>query len=305
MLKKVLFPKVVVYRNVIENVEDILKTIKDSQEREERFFIKKWEDWNNNGLAANASIYENNKESILENEIGKKEYEKIVEIEDAYWKVVEDYISDWKDYSDWPYVTNWNMKKDINFSQLFPTDQMLLMYNSNTNQRLAMSYHTDQHQFDSQSAKHHLFITVTVYLNDDYGDGELSFIKENTKEINYFKPKAGDITVFPSGLPYFHGVEPISSGKKYLSRMFVTCKYDGSEEWNMNKNLYGEEKWKNMEKDRIDVEWNLPKWFRVPVFLDDNENDFKLAQAHGEKIFFLYKKNEAKENFLIRWNDEV
>lgn len=305
MLKKILFPKVVVYRNVIENVNDILSIIKQSQVGNNNSFIQEWGDWAGKGLSATASLYVNNNKEILNTDVGKAEKNILKQIEETLWKISKDYIDDWKNVGSWPYVKDWTFDKDKKFSQLAPTEQQVLMYYPNNNKRLAMSYHTDQHQYDLHSNKNHLLITCTIYLNDDYEDGELSFIKEDTNEINYFKPKAGDVTVFPSGLPYFHGVEPISEGNKYLLRMFITCKYDGSEEWNINKNFYGKNLWFKMEKERIEKEWNLPKWFRVPIFLDDDEkNDEKIHEAHGEKIYFPYSKKEAKETFLIRWDDE-
>lgn len=306
MLKKILFPKVVVYRNVVKNVNDILNVVKESQKNTNGFFIQKWEDWNNKGLSATISIYTQNKNEILKTNTSNIQEKVLKELEYAFWKVSEDYIKDWKDVGNWPYVKDWTFDKNKNFSQLIPTNQQVLMYDSNTNKRLAMNYHTDQHQYDADSNKNQLFITITFYLNDDYEEGELSFIREDTNEINYYKPKAGDITVFPSGMPYFHGVEPISNGKKYLIRTFIACKYEGSEQWNINKNLYGENVWSQMEKKRIEEEWNLSKWFRVPIFLDDDEeNDYKIKNSHGNKIYFSYNKKEAKEKFLVRWDNEI
>ena len=61
-----------------------------------------------------------------------------------------------------------------------------------------------------------------------------------------------------------------------------------------------------MEKKRIEEEWNLSKWFRVPIFLDDDEeNDYKIKNSHGNKIYFSYNKKEAKEKFLVRWDNEI
>jgi len=304
MIKKILSPKVVVYRNVFSNPQETLASILDSKERETNFVFKKWEHWGQYGFSSTASLYGNDFERIMDSPIGRSESNIFLSIEDAYWKVVEDYIKEWKSVGDWPYVTDWSFTRGQDFIDLKPTDPILLMYNPNPQDRLAMSYHTDQHQFDFESPKDHLFITVTIYLNDDYGGGELSFIKEDTKEISYFKPKAGDITVFPSGLPYFHGVESISSGQKYLLRMFVTCKYDGSESWNRNKKNYGAELWEKMEKERIESDWNLSKWFRLPVFLDDTEENLENQNVHGERIYFPYNREEAKKNFLVRWDSD-
>lgn len=303
MIKKTLFPKVIVYRNVIEDVDSLLSVIKDSQSADlvsssEKSFIKGWSDWNYGGLMSNANIFVKDKDLFMSTELGRKQYEQLQKLDKAFVKVVDDYISEWKDIGVWDYVKIWEFDEDLEKS-----DINLLMHESNPEPRLAMSYHTDFHQFDKDSpgAKH--LITVTTYLNDDYEEGELSFIKEDSAEINYYKPKAGDITVFPSGEPFYHGVEPILSGKKYLCRMFVYAHSLGSSKWHDDSKKYGKDNFFYMEKDRIKEEWNRPKYFRVPVFLDDDLSDPKVKDAHGKKINIPYNKREAKEKFLITWED--
>lgn len=308
MIKKIFMPKVVVYRDVIDDVNGIFDVVKQSQlvnDSNQNYFIKKWESWNDSGLISNASLFVDNKHEMLQTEIGRVQYESLMKINNAFWEVMEDYIDEWKNYDGWPYIKNWNIKRGDNSNQLVQTDQNLLMYYPDLSRRLALSYHTDNHQYDTDSKGWKLFITLTVYLNDDYEDGELSFIKEDTNEISYYKPKAGDITVFPSMLPYFHGVEPISKGKKYLSRMFFAINYEGSEEWNNSVKKYGEEKFLKMEETRIKRVWNDQKYFRVPIFLDDDLNDELIKKAHGQIIKFPYLRKKAKEDFLIRWDDEI
>jgi hypothetical protein len=50
-----------------------------------------------------------------------------------------------------------------------------------------------------------------VYLNDDYEGGELSFINQNLT----FKPKAGDLVLFPGNINYWYNVEP-ANGSRYI-----------------------------------------------------------------------------------------
>ena len=50
-----------------------------------------------------------------------------------------------------------------------------------------------------------------VYLNDDYEGGELSFINQNIS----FKPKAGDLVMFPGNIHYWYNVEP-TNGSRYI-----------------------------------------------------------------------------------------
>ena len=58
---------------------------------------------------------------------------------------------------------------------------------------------------------------------DDYDGGDICFYI-NGDFVNY-KPKAGDILVFPSGMPYYHGVKTIRNGNKFFIRNFISQKY--------------------------------------------------------------------------------
>jgi predicted 2-oxoglutarate/Fe(II)-dependent dioxygenase YbiX len=54
-------------------------------------------------------------------------------------------------------------------------------------------------------------ISTTLYLNDDYLGGELFFDK-----IDFlYKPKMGDLIIFPSSFPFSHEAKPVTSGTKY------------------------------------------------------------------------------------------
>jgi len=54
-------------------------------------------------------------------------------------------------------------------------------------------------------------VSSVMYLNDDYEGGELWF---PFLDLTY-KPKAGDIVIFPSTYIYAHASKPITSGVKY------------------------------------------------------------------------------------------
>lgn len=305
MRKKILMPKVVVYRDIIKNIDDIFNLVKISKESKGSSIIPKWENWNHDGFMSTPDIFNLENVKSLKTEQEKKEYLYLNYIYNSYWTILKDYISDWKLVGSWPYVKDWTLNKDNKEQQLQLTNQILLTYSANPNERLAMNYHTDEHQFNLDAKGSHLFITITVYLNDDYDGGELSFLNEESNTLIYYKPKAGDITVFPSFLPFYHGVEALHKNEKYLIRNFITCEYEGSEEWNKNFELHGKDTWEKIEKDRIEKEWNDSKYYRLPVFLDDDEeNDLILKAAHGKRILFPLTKKEAKEKFLIRWENE-
>lgn len=55
-------------------------------------------------------------------------------------------------------------------------------------------------------------VSIVVYLNDDYEGGELYFPRLDNLT---YKPKAGDIAVFPSNYIYEHASLPLKSGVKY------------------------------------------------------------------------------------------
>lgn len=119
--------------------------------------------------------------------------------------------------------------------------------------RYSMHYHTDfqREKADAPGLKYAL--TCTMYLNDDYEGGELTFKIANDSggfdTIDY-KPGAGDVIVFPSREPYFHGVRQIHTGNRYFIRTFWVHEFEGTSEWLAGLAEHGEEKWAEMEKAR-------------------------------------------------------
>lgn len=59
-------------------------------------------------------------------------------------------------------------------------------------------------------------MSAVLYLNDDYGGGELHF-KEQGITI---KPEAGSVVIFPSVEPFYHESKSIISGNKYMCPAF-------------------------------------------------------------------------------------
>jgi predicted 2-oxoglutarate/Fe(II)-dependent dioxygenase YbiX len=120
-----------------------------------------------------------------------------------------------------------------------------------------MQYHTDYIVSQHFSRFENFLLTCTIYINDDYEGGEIRFTSMNGEFLDY-KPEAGDVVVFPSGSPiypgrepYFHAVRAVERGTKFLIRSFVKYQSAGSEEWLSNELLYGSEKWRQIEEDRV------------------------------------------------------
>lgn len=118
---------------------------------------------------------------------------------------------------------------------------------------LTMNYHTDYMPDDAETPGEKFGITAVFYPNDDYEGGEISFrlIGDGgvLKEFDY-KPKAGDLVMFPSKHPYYHGVKRISGSPKYISRLYWLYDYEGSSDWNMLKEKYGPQKFAELEHQR-------------------------------------------------------
>lgn len=117
-----------------------------------------------------------------------------------------------------------------------------------------MNYHTDWQQEKVFFPEYKFFVTCLFYLNDDYDGGEIVFKKLNDSqtEILYtfeYKPEAGDVVVFPSTPPFYHGVKMTSNGEKYLIRTYWKKWKNPDEEWNRAIEKYGAEKWLSMQEE--------------------------------------------------------
>lgn len=106
---------------------------------------------------------------------------------------------------------------------------------------MTLPFHTDFYQRDEFEPGLKAEYTITMYLNDDYEGGDIDFRIFNGREdesriINgefvatdpsygeipsvVYRPQAGDVIIFPSRVPFYHGVRRVSTGTKYFVRMF-------------------------------------------------------------------------------------
>ena len=94
-------------------------------------------------------------------------------------------------------------------------------------ENLSMVYHTDYTGSNDIDRENQFLITSNIYFNDDYEGGSIIFYVEGDKFS--YKPKAGEILVFPSGSPlflpdnkkYLHAVETNKVKEKFLSRNYL------------------------------------------------------------------------------------
>lgn len=253
--KLVVFPRVVIYKNLLNNVDSILNMVKKSETYNEKTYLfSPWNSWNGNWSGLATQI-DGSRHAIIDSDDEPAKMQKLFfkNVFEAFDIASKDFLNEYAGHGEWPkYITNWDLSNDKVWNE---AGISILKYDHPTEEQtkmdLAMNYHTDTNHEDMDSPGHKLTITVTMYLNDDYEGGEISFYDDTTKSVYNYKPRAGDITVFPSFAPYYHGVLPFDGPSRYLLRMFVTYYNPGSEEWFANLNKYGESEWLKIEKERL------------------------------------------------------
>jgi len=244
--KVTVFPQVVIYKNLLKDVDSILNIFKKSESGidDEEFFAD-WLDWSP-GKDTPGSIMtvpaRNRSVTIYEtdSDLIKEQKKAVSKIYDAFNTSLDDYFKDWANKGIWPdLISNW----DTNDTKSWRNCEInVLTYSSLPNEssphdpksgkfNLPMNYHVDNMKANLDNPGDKLSVTVTMYLNDDYEGGEISFYDAVANKVYKYKPKPGDITVFPSFEPFYHGVLPMTGGPRYLVRSFLMYDYEGSEDW--------------------------------------------------------------------------
>ena len=118
----------------------------------------------------------------------------------------ENVIGILKKYSD---IVNELHRKNNGFvPALYTVEAFLSLWKTDT----YTGVHIDSHQ-----GYEFLQFSTVMYLNDDYEGGEIFFPNQNFS----YKPKAGDVVMFPcGGTEYQHGVNKVTSGKRYTIAMW-------------------------------------------------------------------------------------
>ena len=141
---------------------------------------------------------------------------------------------------------NFNIDK-LNF---FPFN--IAKYIANPSAR--MNFHTDYKNEQSDPFIANKHTTAVFYLNDDYIGGEICFIElDNNQEIIWYdeyKPQAGDVVVFSSQEPIYHGVKTVEQGSKYILRTYWEQWEPATDEWNKGVETYGELLWREKQQKK-------------------------------------------------------
>jgi predicted 2-oxoglutarate/Fe(II)-dependent dioxygenase YbiX len=116
--------------------------------------------------------------------------------------------------SDNPTLVNFVKKysnKFIENKNLFVTEILVALYEEGA----FMNVHRDAED-ESET------VSTVIYLNDGYTGGELSFPEVNGGYT--YTPEKYELIHFPT--PYLHGVNPVTSGKRYIITISYTDKIE-------------------------------------------------------------------------------
>jgi hypothetical protein len=212
------------YKNVIENPEELVQMIEQTEDIRYQKYISKWEEWS--ACSGEHYVYGFEKKfKDIDNEDTNENEKNIVKkiektINDSFISVAEHYGK--------------SIKEDVP-PKIF--DRVpIKKYKEGT----SMGTHFDQQEGDDR-----LKYSFVMYLNDNYEGGEISFTMENEyshygelgnlvrlekrmpPELDfdladlstldfYIKPEPGSMIVFPSSPPYHHTAHLVKSGFKYM-----------------------------------------------------------------------------------------
>lgn len=235
-----LYPGVIVYRNMLKNPDKAYDIMMRSEKSSDgKYFFKKWDPWSHFGTYTQAKSSDE-QASAEKGLVFDEEQELFNEIAISYDRAISHYFKN----------TGISIPEGARYS-----GQSWCKYFNQIDtlkNKMTMQYHTDYiiSQKDMPGEKFHT--TCTFYINDNYNGGDIEFYVNG--DVTNHKPKAGDLVIFPSTVPYFHGVKTIPDGNKFFIRNFIMEDYNGSEEWLKNQRKYGAYRWAKMENERIDYD---------------------------------------------------
>jgi hypothetical protein len=253
-----------VFKNAIKNSQDFVDYFESNQEWKDWYTFGKMSegpDWPPTTFEKFPTVEEwEDSKPYSDTSVGSKNYF-ANQIDDLFYYATKAYVeANNVSLDNWS-VDGWNVAKYVP--------------NPEEHEDYVMMHHTDfQREFEYNPGLK-FGITAVCYLNDSYDGGEVlfRFLDENDpsiiKEDYTYKPAAGDIVVFPSGPPHYHGVKAVSNGEKYIIRTYWRYDYPGHPLWLKLQEKYGEDIWRQLEdqrlkfnrnSDNVEVINNIPFW---------------------------------------------
>ena len=249
-------PRIRIYRDLMPTVSNLYNYISNGDENTEtKYLLFPWKKWKANWHGHMMQIpYWRTRDLNVIHEDSEFQNKIFEELENAFVYALEDYLKDFSDFGYLPYeLKNIKLDKDIMSVSNTCTALRYSAPEKNKSNKIdenPMFFHSDTDPFDPGYPGEKLIITLTMYLNDDYEGGEIAFYDPQTSKVFKYKPKAGDITIFPSFPPFYHGVLPFDKGDRFLIRTFLSYDYKGDDFWNEFKSKFDEELLKEVEHER-------------------------------------------------------
>lgn len=238
-------PKIWVFKNAFKEATALIEYLESNPED--------WFDWYTFGTKTEFKLPTYDEKEFPSEKVWK---EKILDkIGD---NPLRDFCKTFRDVTE-VYVKGLNIKQDSWY--FIESDVCKYIPNRGISDTHAMNYHTDYRQGKAKEPGDKFAITCVFYLNDSYEGGEISFrifneeFTEFIEEINY-KPSTGDVIIFPSKHPYYHGVRILTSGEKYILRSYWRYWYEGDPDLIKEKAKYSEEEWNKISKKIENEMWN-------------------------------------------------
>jgi hypothetical protein len=286
---------IILYKNIVKNAEQILSFFKDAEMyQEDTYLMKKFYQWGDYGIMTEVeseSFHDFTPEFFNPNDTEQvKQKECLSSIYDAYKFVKKDFMDQYGEKDIWPdsykKVDLFNEAQSAKIAFLKYDQKNVLKYVDRKTNYNFTAFHSDYFNQDMDTPGYKLIFTVMLYLNDDYEGGEICFW-DGEKIIGY-KPKAGDIVVFPSCEPFYHGVLNIYNGNRYAIRINYYITTDGSEEFksgkfepslNLTNYKVGYSWTKNGILNLSNPELKNMKNVEPPLILNENEMEEVLLNA--------------------------
>ena len=229
---------IVLYKNVFKDTDDILSFFKEAElYKEDTYMMKKFHNWGQYGMMTeidSSSFHDftsgyfdpGEPEEVKQKAVFEKLYS-------AYQFIKKDFMIKYGSSNIWPSHYN---KVDL-FNEGINTKIAFLKYDHAMSKVVESdkfefnftAFHSDYFEQDMDTPGYKLIFTSMIYLNDDYDGGEICFW-DGEKLIGY-KPEPGDVIVFPSCEPFYHGVLNIKNNDRYAIRMNYCAISDGSKEF--------------------------------------------------------------------------
>jgi len=198
MKKRQLAPGIVVYSDVLENYDTLIKDIEEG-------LVASGLTWNQSSIQKDDKIQvDTSYRDTMLITINYKDYinEDFINFQDAFNSSLSNM-----------FLTGFgplesDYKGEHQLDTTFHEEYSILKYG----QGQKFVNHIDDHK------DHHRRMSWVYYINDDYTGGEISFPRFNLT----YKPAANEFIVFPSNYIYNHSVLPVIEGTRYAVVSWLT-----------------------------------------------------------------------------------